>query len=73
MITTAMQSTSGKSTPQYRSTLRERQAAQTRAQVVTAATQQFAADGYLRTTVAKIATVPGCPSKPSAATRPKPL
>lgn len=54
-----MPTTSGKSTRKYHSTLRERQAAETRSQVIAAATQQFAADGYTRTTFVKIAAVAG--------------
>jgi AcrR family transcriptional regulator len=43
----------------YRSTLREQQAEQTRTRVVATAAQLFAADGYARTTFAKIAAAAG--------------
>ena len=49
------QSTSGKVPRSYRSTLREQQAEQTRTRVVATAAQLFAAEGYARTTFAKIA------------------
>jgi AcrR family transcriptional regulator len=51
----AGQSTSGKLRRSYRSTLREQQAEQTRTRVVATAAQLFAAEGYARTTFAKIA------------------
>ncbi len=43
----------------YRSELRQQQAEQTRSRVVTAAAELFAADGYARTTLAKIAAAAG--------------
>jgi AcrR family transcriptional regulator len=43
----------------YRSELRQQQAEQTRARVLAAATELFAADGYARTTLAKIAAAAG--------------
>jgi AcrR family transcriptional regulator len=43
----------------YRSELRQQQAEATRARVVEAAAELFAADGYARTTVAKIAAAAG--------------
>jgi AcrR family transcriptional regulator len=53
------QSTSDKVPRSYRSTLREQQAEQTRTRVVATAAQLFAADGYARTTFAKIAAAAG--------------
>ena len=58
-ITMAPQSTSGKTSRSYRSTLREQQAEQTRTRVVATAAQLFAAEGYARTTFAKIAAAAG--------------
>ena len=55
----APQSTSGKTSRSYRSTLREQQAEQTRTRVVATAAQLFAAEGYARTTFAKIAAAAG--------------
>jgi len=46
-------------TRSYRSELRQQQAEQTRSRVVAAAAQLFAADGYARTTLAKIAAAAG--------------
>lgn len=43
----------------YRSDLRARQAEQTRTQIIAAAAELFAADGYARTTLAKIAAAAG--------------
>lgn len=43
----------------YRSELRQQQAEQTRSRVVAAASELFAADGYARTTLAKIAAAAG--------------
>ncbi len=43
----------------YRSELRQRQAEETRSRVVAAAAELFAADGYARTTLAKIAAAAG--------------
>jgi AcrR family transcriptional regulator len=43
----------------YRSQLRQQQAEQTRSRVVAAAAELFAADGYARTTLAKIAVAAG--------------
>jgi AcrR family transcriptional regulator len=43
----------------YKSELRQQQAEQTRARVVAAAAELFAADGYARTTLAKIAAAAG--------------
>ena len=43
----------------YRSELRQQQAEQTRSRVVAAAAELFAADGYTRTTLAKIAAAAG--------------
>jgi AcrR family transcriptional regulator len=43
----------------YRSQLRQQQAEQTRSRVVAAAAELFAADGYARTTLAKIAAAAG--------------
>ena len=53
------QSISGKTPRSYRSTLRQQQAEQTRPRVVAAAAELFAADGYARTTLAKIAAAAG--------------
>jgi AcrR family transcriptional regulator len=52
-------SISGKTSRSYRSALRERQAEQTRSRVVATAAQLFAAEGYARTTFAKIAAAAG--------------
>ena len=52
-------SISGKTSRSYRSALREQQAEQTRSQVVATAAQLFAAEGYARTTFAKIAAAAG--------------
>src|ERR1700704_6506360 len=57
--TMTQQSTSRKGPRSYRSTLREQQAEQTRTRVVAAAAQLFAAEGYARTTFAKIAAAAG--------------
>src|SRR5580693_6877695 len=46
-------------TRMYKSELRQQQAVQTRARVVEAAAKLFAADGYARTTLAKIAAAAG--------------
>ena len=43
----------------YRSELRQRQAEETRSRIVAAAAELFAADGYARTTLAKIAAAAG--------------
>src|SRR6516225_5200646 len=53
------QSISGKAARSYRSTLRQQQAEQTRLRVVATAAQLFAAEGYTRTTFAKIAAAAG--------------
>jgi len=53
------QSISDKTSRSYRSTLREQQAKQTRSRVVATAAQLFAAEGYARTTFAKIAAAAG--------------
>jgi AcrR family transcriptional regulator len=53
------QSTSGKTSRSYRSELRRQQAEQTRTRVVAAAAELFAAEGYARTTFAKIAAAAG--------------
>jgi AcrR family transcriptional regulator len=58
-ITMTQQSISGKVPRSYRSTLREQQAEQTRTRVVATAAQLFAAEGYARTTFAKIAAAAG--------------
>jgi AcrR family transcriptional regulator len=50
---------SGKGTRTYRSDLRRRQAEATRSRVVAAAAELFAADGYPRTTLARIAAAAG--------------
>jgi AcrR family transcriptional regulator len=55
----AQQSISGKVPRSYRSELREQQAEQTRTRVVATAAELFAADGYARTTFAKIAAAAG--------------
>ena len=57
-ITVAPESISTK-TRSYRSELRQQQAEQTRSRVVEAAAELFAADGYARTTLAKIAAAAG--------------
>ena len=57
--TMTQQSTSRKGPRSYRSTLREQQAEQTRTRVVATAAQLFAAEGYARTTFAKIAAAAG--------------
>jgi AcrR family transcriptional regulator len=53
------QSISNKGSRGYRSELREQQAEQTRSRVVAVAAQLFAAEGYARTTLAKIAAAAG--------------
>jgi AcrR family transcriptional regulator len=53
------QSITSKGSRAYRSELREQQAEQTRSRVVAAAAELFAAEGYARTTLAKIATAAG--------------
>src|SRR5258708_39546117 len=53
------QSISKKTSRAYRSELRQQQAEQTRSRVVAAAAELFAADGYARTTLAKIAAAAG--------------
>jgi AcrR family transcriptional regulator len=57
-ITVSPQSISAKPRV-YRSELRQQQAEQTRSRVVEAAAELFAADGYARTTLTKIATAAG--------------
>jgi AcrR family transcriptional regulator len=57
-ITVSPESISTK-TRTYRSELRQQQAEQTRSRVVEAAAKLFAADGYARTTLAKIAAAAG--------------
>ena len=57
-ITMAPESISTR-TRSYRSELRQQQAEQTRSRVVAAAAELFAADGYARTTLAKIAAAAG--------------
>src|ERR1700743_3687704 len=57
-ITMPPQSISAK-TRMYKSELRQQQAEQTRSRVVAAAAELFAADGYARTTLAKIAAAAG--------------
>jgi AcrR family transcriptional regulator len=57
-ITVAPESISTQ-TRTYRSELRQQQAEQTRSRVVAAAAELFAADGYARTTLAKIAAAAG--------------
>jgi AcrR family transcriptional regulator len=49
----------GKTSRPYRSDLRQQQAEQTRARIVAAASELFAAEGYARTTLAKIAEAAG--------------
>jgi AcrR family transcriptional regulator len=53
------QSISEKKPRAYRSNLRQQHAAQTRSQILTAAAELFAAEGYARTTLAKIAAKAG--------------
>lgn len=55
----APKSISGKRTRAYSSSLREQQAEQTRSRVIACAAELFAADGYARTTFAKIAAAAG--------------
>jgi AcrR family transcriptional regulator len=55
----APQSIASKGSRSYRSKLREQQAEQTRSRVVEAAAELFAAEGYARTTLAKIAAAAG--------------
>jgi AcrR family transcriptional regulator len=55
----ASQSITDKGSRSYRSKLREEQAEQTRSRVVAAAAELFAAEGYARTTLAKIAAAAG--------------
>jgi AcrR family transcriptional regulator len=55
----APESISAKAPRTYRSELRQRQSAQTRTRVAAAAAELFAADGYSRTTLAKIAEAAG--------------
>lgn len=55
----APQSKSGNAPRAYRSELRRQQAEQTRSLVVAAAAEMFAAEGYARTTLAKIAAAAG--------------
>jgi AcrR family transcriptional regulator len=50
---------SGRAPRAYRSELRQQQAEATRSRIIAAAAQLFAADGYARTTLAKIATAAG--------------
>src|SRR6201999_51746 len=57
-ITVSPESLSAQPRP-YRSQLRQQQAEQTRSRVVAAAAELFAADGYARTTFAKIAAAAG--------------
>lgn len=57
------QSISKKAPRTYRSELRQQQAEQTRSRVAAAAAELFAADGYARTTVAKIAAAAGVSSE----------
>jgi AcrR family transcriptional regulator len=53
------QSITDKGSRSYRSKLREEQAEQTRSRVVAAAAELFAAEGYARTTLAKVAAAAG--------------
>lgn len=53
------QSISNKKPRVYRSNLRQQQAAQTRSRILAAAAELFAAEGYARTTLAKIASKAG--------------
>ena len=55
----APQSITDKGSRSYRSKLREEQAEQTRSRVVEAGAELFAAEGYARTTLAKIASAAG--------------
>src|SRR4051794_32670661 len=55
----APQSISGKGPRTYRSELRRQQAEQTRSRIVAAAAELFAAEGYARTTLPKIAAAAG--------------
>ncbi len=50
---------SSEQTRRYRSELRRQQAEQTRERIVAAAAELFAAEGYARTTLAKIAAAAG--------------
>src|SRR3954451_15005014 len=58
-ITMAPESMSKRPARVYRSELRQQQAEQTRSRILTAAAELFAADGYARTTLAKIAAAAG--------------
>jgi hypothetical protein len=58
-ITMTPQSISKKAPRTYRSELRQQQAEQTRSRILTAAGELFAAEGYARTTLARIATAAG--------------
>ncbi len=58
-------------TRQYRSDLRKQQAEQTRERIVAAAADLFAADGYARTTLAKIAAAAGVSTETVASHGPK--
>ncbi|WP_319432269.1 TetR/AcrR family transcriptional regulator [Mycobacterium sp. RTGN5] len=58
-------------TRSYRSDLRRQQAEQTRQRIVAAAADLFAADGYPRTTLAKIAAAAGVSTETVAAQGPK--
>ena len=72
--TMAPQPNTGKISPQtrsYRSDLRKQQAEQTRQRIVAAAADLFAADGYARTTLAKIAAAAGVSTETVAAQGPK--
>src|SRR5258705_1067349 len=55
----SLQSISKKTSRAYRSELRQQQAEQTRSRILVAAAELFAADGYARTTLAKIAAAAG--------------
>src|ERR1700751_2894262 len=55
----------------YRSELRQQQAEQTRSRVVAAAAELFTADGYARTTLAKIAAAAGVSTETVQAHGPK--
>ncbi len=58
-------------TRHYRSDLRRQQAEQTRQRIVAAAAERFAAEGYPRTTLAKIASAAGVSTETVAAHGPK--
>jgi AcrR family transcriptional regulator len=62
---------SSQQTRSYRSDLRRQQAEQTRQRIVAAAADLFAADGYPRTTLAKIAAAAGVSTETVAAHGPK--